>query len=95
MTEASDIDRALIVLAVLNAAAFALFWFDKTQARAHGSRVPERLLLMFSLTGGLGAWIGQHILRHKTRKEPFRTLVGVVILIHLAGIAALFYVLLP
>jgi uncharacterized membrane protein YsdA (DUF1294 family) len=94
MTEASDIDRALIVLALLNAAAFALFWFDKTQARAHGSRVPERLLLMFSLTGGLGAWMGQHILRHKTRKEPFRTRLGVAITIHLAGIAALFYVLL-
>nr|WP_281380684.1 DUF1294 domain-containing protein [Brevundimonas basaltis] len=73
---------------------FGLFWFDKVQARAHGSRVPERMLLMFSLAGGLGAWMGQHILRHKTRKEPFRTLLGVAITLHLAGVAGLFYLLL-
>ncbi len=92
--EVSDLDKALAVLAVANLWAFALFWFDKSQARAHGSRTPERLLLMFSLAGGLGAWTGQHILRHKTRKEPFRTLLGFAILIHLAGVAALFYALL-
>jgi uncharacterized membrane protein YsdA (DUF1294 family) len=92
--EVSDVDKALAVLAVANLWAFALFWFDKSQARAHGSRAPERLLLMFSLAGGIGAWMGQHILRHKTRKEPFRTLLGFAILIHLAGVAALFYALL-
>ena len=92
--DVSNVDRALAVLIAANGLAFGLFWFDKIQAQAHGSRVPERLLLVFSLAGGLGAWMGQHILRHKTRKEPFRTLLGLVILIHLAGVAALFYVLL-
>ncbi|MCS6622847.1 DUF1294 domain-containing protein [Roseibacterium beibuensis] len=94
MLEVTAIDRALITVLLANLLAFGLFWFDKTQARAHGSRVPERLLLTFSLAGGLGAWMGQHILRHKTRKEPFRTLLGVVIVVHLIGTAALFYVLL-
>ena len=94
MFEVSDIDRALFALAIANLWAFGLFWFDKNQARAHGSRVPERLLLLFSLTGAPGAWMGQHILRHKTRKEPFRTLLGIAIVIHLLGVAALFYILL-
>ncbi len=94
MIEASEIDKALFVLAVANLLAFGLFWFDKSQARTHGWRVSERLLLLFSLAGGVGAWMGQHILRHKTRKEPFRTLLGIVIVIHLAGVAILFLYLL-
>ena len=94
MFELTNVDKALVVLFVANLWAFALFWFDKTQARAHGSRVAERLLLLFSLTGGLGAWMGQHILRHKTRKEPFRTLLGIVVTVHLIGVAILFYALL-
>ena len=44
-------------------------------------------LLLFGLIGGLGAWMGQHILRHKTRKEPFRTQFGLVILLHLILLA--------
>lgn len=91
MTSVSDIDRALIVLVITNAAAFALFWFDKSRARAHGSRVSERALLTISLAGGIGAWMGQHVLRHKTRKEPFRTLLGVAIVLHLAGTVAAFW----
>ena len=47
----------------------------------------ESTLLIVALFGGVGALLGQRLLRHKTRKEPFRTrLVGVVIL-HLAGVA--------
>jgi uncharacterized membrane protein YsdA (DUF1294 family) len=94
MTPVSDIDRALIVLVIANAAAFALFWFDKARAREHGPRVPERTLLAISLVGGLGAWMGQHILRHKTRKEPFRTWLGMVVVLHLLGAAAAFWLLL-
>lgn len=92
--ELSHVDKALAVLVVANLWAFGLFWFDKTQARAHGPRVAERLLLLFSLTGGLGAWMGQHIMRHKTRKEPFRTLLGIAVAIHLIGVTILFWLLL-
>ena len=94
MIEVSEIDKALLGLAISNLAAFGLFWSDKNQARAHGSRVPERLLLLVGLAGGLGAWAGQHILRHKTRKEPFRTLLGIAVTLHLIGVAILFYALL-
>lgn len=88
------IDKALIVLAVLQAAAFGLFWFDKAQARNGDWRVRELTLLAIALFGGLGAWTAQHLLRHKTRKEPFRTLLGVTLALHLAGVAAVFWWLL-
>jgi len=90
----SVIDRALVLLTLAELAAFGLFWFDKNQARDHGWRVRETTLLLMSLFGGVGAWMGQHLLRHKTRKEPFRTLLGLVIVAHLVGVATLFWLLL-
>jgi uncharacterized membrane protein YsdA (DUF1294 family) len=56
--------------------------------------VRESTLLLVALFGGVGAWIGQHVLRHKTRKEPFRTRLGMVIAVHLIGVGALFWWLL-
>ena len=88
MGDVSGIDRALFLLAVAEAAVFGLFWFDKAQARDHGWRVSERTLLTAALFGGLGASLGQHLLRHKTRKEPFRTWLGAVLTLHLVGVAA-------
>ncbi|NJC41443.1 uncharacterized membrane protein YsdA (DUF1294 family) [Brevundimonas alba] len=90
----SVIDRGLILLILAEAATFCLFWFDKHQSREHGWRVGESTLLLASVFGGLGGWTGQHLLRHKTRKEPFRTRLGVMILTHLIGVASLFWLLL-
>lgn len=90
----SVIDGALILLLVAEIAVFCLFWFDKHQARDRGWRVRETTLLLVSLFGGVGAWMGQRLLRHKTRKEPFRTRLGVVIAAHLVGAAAVFWLLL-
>ena len=66
----------LVLLGLTELAVFGLFWFDKTQARSHGRRVRETTLLLAAMVGGVGAWAGQRLLRHKTRKEPFKTLLG-------------------
>ena len=64
---------ALYLLAV-NAAAFAAMAADKRRAVHDQRRIPERTLLNIALIGGaLGAVAAQQMLRHKTRKEPFRT----------------------
>jgi uncharacterized membrane protein YsdA (DUF1294 family) len=86
MSGLSLIDRLLIVLVVFQLATFGLFWFDKTQARNGDWRVRERTLLVMALLGGGGAWFAQHLLRHKTRKEPFRTLMGVAVGLHLLAV---------
>ena len=83
------IDLFLILLVLGNLHAFVRFWLDKRAAEAGARRTPERALLTAALFGGFGAWLGQHGLRHKTRKEPFRTRLGLVILLHLAGVAAI------
>lgn len=71
---------------------FVLFAWDKAMARAGRRRVPEARLLVFVLIGGLGACAGQRLLRHKTRKEPFRTRMGLVLTAHaLLLIGAVFF----
>jgi uncharacterized membrane protein YsdA (DUF1294 family) len=71
-------------LALINIAAFLLFWLDKDAARRGLGRIPERtLLLVAALGGGLGALLAQQILRHKTRKQPFRTQLFLIVLAEL------------
>jgi uncharacterized membrane protein YsdA (DUF1294 family) len=63
-----------LYVALINAAAFTAFAIDKHRAQAGEYRIPERTLLMLAMVGGTsGAIAAQRLLRHKTRKEPFRT----------------------
>ena len=95
MTGSTAFQGALILLALSELAAFGLFWFDKARARNHGRRVRESTLLLLALFGGVGAWLGQHLLRHKTRKEPFRTRLGLMIATHLAAVTTILWLLGP
>jgi uncharacterized membrane protein YsdA (DUF1294 family) len=80
----------LYVLAV-NAAAFAAFALDKRQARRGLHRISERGLLWLAAAGGAsGAIAAQQLLRHKTRKEPFRTLLWSIALAQAVGLAAVY-----
>lgn len=78
---------ALALLSLSEVFAFGLFWFDKVQARNHSRRIRESTLLQVALIGGVGAWAGQQLLRHKTRKEPFRTWLSLIVVLHLALVA--------
>jgi len=82
MTLPPVITVTLAGLTAANLGSFSLFWFDKARARSHGRRVPERTLLLTALFGGIGAWLGQQLLRHKTRKQPFRSWLGLVLVLH-------------
>ncbi len=84
----SMIDLALIAILIAEVTGFLAFARDKHRARAGLWRTPEATLLLFGLVGGLGAWMGQHLLRHKTRKEPFRTRFGVAVTIHVVLLAS-------
>lgn len=64
----------LVYLAAINLATFLAFADDKRRSERGEWRIPERSLLTYAAAGGsLGAVLGQQMLRHKTRKEPFRT----------------------
>lgn len=76
----------------INAATFAAFALDKRAAERRTWRVPERRLLLLAAFGGSpGALIAQQTLRHKTRKEPFRTSLWVIVGVQAAVLAWLAY----
>ena len=82
-----------IYLAVANLAAFVSYGVDKRRARRGEWRVPERTLLALAfLGGGLGAFLGMQVFRHKTRKLRFRLLVPLALVLSLVlGGGALYF----
>ncbi|MEY4983429.1 MAG: hypothetical protein RIR62_1695 [Pseudomonadota bacterium] len=62
---------------VMSLWAFLAFVRDKERAVRGDWRVPETTLLLLAFLGGWpGAKLAQRRFRHKTRKEPFRTLLN-------------------
>ncbi|MEK5037937.1 DUF1294 domain-containing protein [Sporosarcina sp. FSL K6-3457] len=69
--------------------AFAAMGYDKRQAKKKGRRVPEKNLWLLALIGGgIGAYIGMQIFRHKTRHTSFR--IGFLLLAMVYGIGILY-----
>jgi uncharacterized membrane protein YsdA (DUF1294 family) len=63
----------LAVYAIGSVATFAAYAWDKSAARSAGRRISERTLHLLALLGGWpGALLAQQVLRHKSRKQPFR-----------------------
>lgn len=80
---------ALVV--ILNAVAFVLFMLDKHLAQERQRRIPESTLLLVALVGGsAGAIAGQQYWRHKTQKEPFRSMLFVIAAFQVAALGWLF-----
>jgi uncharacterized membrane protein YsdA (DUF1294 family) len=68
-----------------NLAAFAIWFFDKHQARKDGWRVPERTLHIMAFLGAAPASLAaMSILRHKTQKRFFTTLYSTLLVVHIA-----------
>ena len=71
MTRAKPI--ALCVWLAVNLAALLLYGLDKRRARRGQWRIPERTLLLVTwLLGGVGAYAGMRLFRHKTKHWYFR-----------------------
>ncbi|KAA9018962.1 DUF1294 domain-containing protein [Sphingobium limneticum] len=79
----------LAALLPVNLVAFTLFAMDKRRARMGLRRLSERTLLLWALIGGTpGAFLGRHVFRHRTRKQPFSTLLWLIAAAQSMAIAA-------
>ncbi|WP_271311514.1 DUF1294 domain-containing protein [Yersinia intermedia] len=72
-----------------NALTLVVYGVDKMAARKAWRRVPESTLLMFGLVGGWpGAIVGQHVFRHKTQKQPFKTYFAISVILNILIVVA-------
>ena len=77
-------------LLLLSALTYVLYAKDKRAARLDLRRTPEHTLHWLALLGGWpGALMAQAQLRHKTQKQPFKTLLWLTIILHLIAVAIL------
>jgi len=82
---------SLIVLA-MSLVCFAMYGWDKRQAKNNGWRTPERTLHTLALFGGWpGALIGQNYFRHKTQKTGFKMTTYLIIVFHVLLIGIVIY----
>ena len=79
------------IAALYNAIVFGVYAFDKAAARNGDWRVRESTLICLAvLGGGIGAFLSQRLLRHKTRKPPFHLVLPALFVLQvLLGIAML------
>ncbi|MGV1869235.1 DUF1294 domain-containing protein [Agrobacterium rosae] len=75
---------AVATYLAFNLLVFLIYWWDKEAARNGEWRVSESTLLWLAFLGGsAGAVLAQRLLRHKTRKEPFRSYLLFIIVLHI------------
>ena len=75
----------LIWLGSVSLLTFFLFGWDKLLAKRRCRRVPEAALLGAALFGGaLGGLLGMLLFRHKLRKDLFRVLIPLFLLLQAA-----------
>ncbi|MCD9024883.1 DUF1294 domain-containing protein [Cohnella silvisoli] len=68
---------------VVNLITLSLMAYDKSQARKHGRRVPERTLFLWAAIGGAaGAIVAMRIWRHKTKHPSFVFGMPALLLLH-------------
>ena len=86
------VDRVPLVVpavyVVLSLMSFGLYASDKAAAQRGARRVPESTLHLLDVLGGWpGGLVARHAVRHKTRKQPFRTVFWGTVLANVAGLA--------
>ena len=86
----------LITIAAVSLLAFVLFAVDKVNAKRDGGRIPEIVLLTAAtLGGGVGAFLGKVLLRHKSnakRKPHFAIVIALSALLQVGLLVYLFFV---
>ena len=88
--------NVVVWLTAVNLAAFAAFGIDKAKARAGERRISEANLLMLAWLGGtVGAFAGRSLFRHKTRKQPFSSILQIIGIVQFAVLVGLVIFLLP
>lgn len=78
----------MVYVLLINVIAFLMYGVDKSKARRHAWRIPEKVLLGVAVIGGsVGALLGMSVFHHKTRKPKFYIGVPLIMILEF-GLAA-------
>ena len=82
--------KIILFILIVNALNYFAFWHDKRAAKKKAQRVPEKTLLILSFFGGSpAAFIASSKFRHKTKKQPFRTILYFIVFIQILAVILL------
>ncbi len=69
-TDIPIIPILICYLAVMSIITLIMYGHDKSAAKHHKHRIPEKTLYLMNLLGGAaGGWIGMYLFRHKTKHK--------------------------
>ena len=75
----------LIYLVIINLIAFLLMAMDKSRARKHQWRIPEKTLFLSAILGGsIGAIAGMYTFHHKTKHWYFVIGMPAILIVQIA-----------
>lgn len=82
----------IIFLLLIAGLTFLMFGLDKRAALNERQRVSENTLHLLSLAGGWpGALLARPLFRHKTRKQPFRTVFWLMVVVNLVAVGVFLF----
>lgn len=75
----------IAVIIIMNITAFSMYGIDKSKAKKGKWRISESALITVAfLMGGIGAFAGMQVFRHKTKHMKFVVLVPLAIVVNIA-----------
>lgn len=77
---------AFLYVVIMNIIGVMMMGIDKSRAKRHAWRIPERTLFLISLLGGsVGSLAGMYLFRHKTKHMKFVIGMPLILLIQIAA----------
>lgn len=77
---------AFLYVIIMNIIGVMMMGIDKSRAKKHAWRIPERTLFLISLLGGsVGSLAGMYLFRHKTKHMKFVIGMPLILLIQIAA----------
>lgn len=80
------IKAGIIYLILINLIGFVIMGMDKSKAKKHKWRIPEKAFFIVSIIGGsLGSWAGMYAFRHKTKHWYFVIFIPMILALQIIG----------
>ena len=77
---------AFLYVIIMNIIGVMMMGIDKSRAKRHAWRIPERTLFLISLlSGSVGSLAGMYLFRHKTKHMKFVIGMPLILLIQIAA----------